>query len=338
MATTVQGLAPGPSDVAPAGPVLVPALTPRPGATRATPDPSASGGTRTDHLLLVLMALIWGVNFSVLKVGTHYVDPATFNGARVLLATAVLGAVAVFRRAPRPSAADAVRLVLLGILGHGIYQLCFIEGLARTASGATALILAGSPALIGIIGRLLGVERPNARAWGGIALQLAGVAGVVFGAARASGVHGASTSATTGVLLVLAASLSWSVYVVLLKPLTRRIDGIQLAAWTLVGGALTLGASAVPAILRGALGALPAAGWAAMLYSGVLALSVAYLFYYRGVRTVGAVRTAMYTNLQPVVALGVGVVALGERPGVWQLAGAALIGVGLVASREQRLS
>ena len=69
-----------------------------------------------------------------------------------------------------------------------------------------------------------------------------------------------------------------------------------------------------------------------MFYSGVLAL--AYLFYYRGVRTVGAVRTAMYTNLQPVVALGVGFVALGERPGAWQIVGAVLIGAGLLAPRR----
>ncbi len=333
MATTVQGLAPGPSDVAPE-----PAPTPRPGATRTTPpsgaqSASAAAGTRADHALLVLMALIWGVNFSVLKVGTRYVDPATFNGARVLLATLVLAVAAAVRRAPAPSRADALRLVLLGVLGNGVYQLCFIEGLARSESGTTALILAGGPAFIGIIGRLVGTERPSARAWGGIALQVAGVAGVVFGAAAAMPAAGA-TNAPVGVLLVVAASLAWSVYAVLLKPLARRVDGVQVAAWTLAGGALTLGAAAVPAIARGALGALPVQGWAAMAYSGVLALSVAYLFYYRGVRTVGAVRTAMYTNLQPVVALGVGFVALGERPGGWQLVGAGLIGAGLLASRD----
>ncbi|GJG87985.1 membrane protein [Gemmatimonadetes bacterium T265] len=331
MATTVQGLAPGPSDVAPAGPA--PAPTPRPGATRAAPPPSApAAGTRADHLLLVLMALVWGVNFSVLKVGTRYVDPATFNGARVLLATAVLGAIAAVRRAPLPQRADAVRLVLLGVLGHGVYQLLFIEGLARTASGTTALILAAGPAFVGVVGRLLGVERPTARAWGGIALQVAGMAGVVLGSTAAADARG--TIALAGVLLVLGASLAWSVYAVLLKPLTRRVDGVQMAAWTLVGGALTLGASAVPALARGALAALPAEGWAAMLYSGVLALALAYLVYYRGVRTVGPVRTAMYSNLQPVVALGVGFVVLGERPGGWQIAGAALIGAGLLASRR----
>ncbi len=336
MSTTVQGVAPGPADVD-AG-EFPPAAAPRPGATRdsspptAAADASASGaGSPADHALLVLMAVIWGVNFSVLKVGTRYVDPATFNGVRVLLATAVLATAAAVRRAPRPSRADALRLVLLGVFGHGLYQLLFIEGLARTETGTTALIFAGGPAFVGVVGRLLGVERPSARAWGGIGLQLAGMAGVVFGSATAAATRAGGSA--SGTLFVLAASLTWSCYAVLLKPYTRRVDGVQLAAWTAAGGALTLGVSSLPAVARGALGALPPAGWAAMLYSGVLALALAYLFYYRGVRTVGPVRAAMYTNLQPVVALLVGFTVLGERPGAWQLAGAALIGAGLVASR-----
>lgn len=334
MATTAQGVAPGPAEVELAGapPASSPlAQTPRPGATRDRPQ-AADAGTPADHALLVLMALIWGVNFSVLKVGARYfASPAAFNGVRVLVALAALAALAAARPAARPSRRDALRLVLLGVLGHGVYQFFFIEGLARSETGTTALILAGGPAFVGLVGRLLGTERPTARAWGAIALQLAGVAGVVFGSAAAAG-RGPGGATAAGVALTVAASVSWAFYAVLLKPYTRRIDGVQVAAWTLVGGALTLGLAALPAVAAGALSALPAAGWGALLYSGLLALALSYVFYYRGVRTVGPVRTAMYTNLQPVVALGVGAVALGERPGAWQLAGALFIGLGLIAA------
>jgi drug/metabolite transporter (DMT)-like permease len=70
-------------------------------------------------------------------------------------------------------------------------------------------------------------------------------------------------------------------------------------------------------------------------YSAVLAMVVAYLFYYRGVRVVGPVRTAMFSNLQPIVALAVAAVTLGERPGPWQLAGAGAIAAGIVVSRRR---
>ena len=51
---------------------------------------------------LLLMAVIWGVNFSVVKYGTQQLEPLAFNGVRVLIATAVLTGLAVARSAPWP--------------------------------------------------------------------------------------------------------------------------------------------------------------------------------------------------------------------------------------------
>jgi drug/metabolite transporter (DMT)-like permease len=73
--------------------------------------------------------------------------------------------------------------------------------------------------------------------------------------------------------------------------------------------------------------------WGSIAYSGVLALVLAYLFWYRGVKVLGPTRTGMYANLQPVIALGVAWAALGEAPHVAQLAGAAFIMAGLLLTR-----
>jgi drug/metabolite transporter (DMT)-like permease len=100
------------------------------------------------------------------------------------------------------------------------------------------------------------------------------------------------------------------------------------AAW------LTLVPLAVPGASRASTRRRAGGGLGRGGYSAVLAMVVAYLFYYRGVRVVGPVRTAMFSNLQPIVALAVAALTLGERPGAWQLAGAALIASGLVVSRR----
>jgi drug/metabolite transporter (DMT)-like permease len=281
----------------------------------------------------MLMALIWGVNFSVLKLGTRYFDPLAFNGLRMMLAGAVLGAIAYGRRARMPSRRDAVRLAVLGVLGHGFYQVCFIEGIARSTASTAALVMAAGPAFIGIVGRLLGVERPTRAAWAGIALQLLGMAGVVFGSATQPSVPG-QESGLVGPAFILVAALAWACYAVLLKPFTQRVDPMHLSAWTLLGGVATLVPLAAPGIVRLDAAAVPVFGWAAVGYSAILAMVVAYLFYYRGVRVVGAVRTAMFSNLQPIVALAVAALTLGERPGPWQLAGAVAIAAGLVVSRR----
>jgi drug/metabolite transporter (DMT)-like permease len=290
-------------------------------------------GARLTNALLLLMALIWGVNFSVLKLGTRHFEPLAFNGLRMLLAGALLGAIAYGRRDRTPSRRDAVRLVVLGVLGHGFYQVCFIEGIARSTASTAALVMAAGPAFIGVVGRLLGVERPSRAAWAGIALQLLGMGGVVFGSATQPAAPGQG-GGMAGPAFILVAALAWACYAVVLKPFTARVDPMHLSAWTLLGGVLTLVPLAVPGLLRLDAAAVPAVGWGAVGYSAVLAMVVAYLFYYRGVRVVGPVRTAMFSNLQPIVALAVAALTLGERPGAWQLAGAALIASGLVVSRR----
>lgn len=286
--------------------------------------------TATDALLL-LMALIWGVNFIVVKLGTDLLHPLAFNGARVAIAAVALLLVVVISRRPWPARRDTIALLALGVLGNGLYQWFFIEGIARTRAGDAALVLAASPALMAIIGRMLGVERVNTRKVLGIAASLCGMALVVFGTANADA--GAAGTTLIGNMLVLASCLCWATYTVLLKPYTERVPGVTLSAVTMVGGAVPLVAVAMPHIAATSWPSLPPAAWGALAYSGLLALFVAYLFWYRGVRVLGPTRSAMYSNLQPVVALVVAWIALGEQPTVVQLLGAIAIMIGLVLTR-----
>jgi drug/metabolite transporter (DMT)-like permease len=282
---------------------------------------------------LFAMAVIWGVNFSVVKFGTRFIQPLAFNGLRVTIATVVLIALALSQRSTLPSRRDALGLAALGLVGHGAYQTFFILGLARSTAGVTALVLAASPALIAIVGTVLGVERPTRRAWLGVALQLLGVGAVVLGSAGHPASPGAR-STFAGPLILLGAALCWAFYAVLLKRYTERVHPLQISAWTMAGGVLLLGGVASRALAATDWGAIPLPGWGAVAYSGFGALVVAYLFYYRGVRVLGPTRTAMFSNLQPLIALAVAFLTLGETPGVWQLAGAGSIMTGLLVSRR----
>jgi drug/metabolite transporter (DMT)-like permease len=290
---------------------------------------STRPGVWLTDLSLVCMALIWGVNFSVVKFGTSLVDPLAYNGFRVALAALVLAAIAFFGSAPWPDRRTMLTLLGLGVLGNGVYQMFFVEGIAHTSASDAALVVAASPAFIALIGRALGVERISARGAFGIGMSIGGIALVVFGSARGVSRH----SSLPGDLLVLCGSLSWAVYTILLKPYTERVSGFQLSALTMVGGAVPLLVIAWPAMMSAHWRAVPLAGWAAAFYSGVFALVIAYLFWYRGVRVIGPTRTAMYTNLQPLIAVLLAWMTLGETPTPWQGLGAACIMGGLLLTR-----
>lgn len=278
---------------------------------------------------LVTMALIWGVNIPVVKMGTQMLAPLAYNGVRVALAAASLLVIGALGGRTWPSRSRIMTLLGLGVLGNGLYQVFFIEGIARTRAGSAALVLAATPAFVALVGRMRGIERISSRGMFGIALSIAGIGLVVYGgAARAEG-----SATLVGNLLVLAGTMCWAVFTVLLKPHTHEVDGVQLTAITLTGGAIPLLVVAMPSIAATRWTTVPAGAWAAITFSGLGALVIAYLFYNRGVRTIGPTRTAMYGNLQPIIALLVAWITLGETPTVWQGLGAGGIMSGLLMTR-----
>jgi drug/metabolite transporter (DMT)-like permease len=276
------------------------------------------------------------VNFTVVKFGTQSFAPLAFNASRMLLAAVALVVASVLIARPWPSRRDMLSLAGLGVLGNGIYQVLFVEGIARTRAGDAALVIAASPALIALVGRLVGVERVTRRQLMGIALSIAGIAFVVFGGTGTggSGTAGGRT-ALLGDLLILAASLCWAFFTVFLKPYTERVDGVQLSALTMIGGTIPILLVAGPALAATPWGSVGIGGWSAVIYSGLLSLCVAYLFWYRGIRVIGPTRTAMYSNLQPVIALLVAWPTLGERPTLVQVAGMAAIMGGILLTRRK---
>jgi drug/metabolite transporter (DMT)-like permease len=291
--------------------------------------PSRPGFGVTD-LMMLAVACIWGANFTVIKYGTGVLAPLAFNGARVALAAVALSIIALLRRAPWPSSRTVTTLLAIGVIGNGLYQVLFVEGIARTRASDAALVISGGPAFVGLLGRAAGIERVSPRAWFGIGLSIAGIALVVLGAAAAA--PGRSTILGNG--LVLAGSLCWAVFTVLLKPYTRQVDGLQLSAVTMVGGATALLLVSSPSIAATDWTRVGPSAWIAIVYGGIAGLVIAYLFWYRGIKLLGPTRTAMYVNLQPVFALIIAWAVLGERPGIPQLFGAAAVMAGLLLARS----
>lgn len=281
-------------------------------------------------LLLLLMATIWGINFSVLKYGTQFVAPLAFNGARIPIAAATQLGIAGAMRLDGVPRREKWQLILLGMLGNGAYQVLFILGVVRSRVATAALIIAATPAFIAVLGRVLGTERLTQRQWTGIALQIAGCSSVVMGSTRGA----AGADSALGVVLLLGASMSWAVYSVALRRIATQVHTLQLGGYTMLGGALVTTVVALPALLATSWLTLPAGVYAAILYSAIIAMVFAYLFWYRGLRILGPTRTAVYSNLQPLIAAVVAYFAFREVPTAPQVVGAILVISGLLLTRR----
>ena len=73
--------------------------------------------------------------------------------------------------------------------------------------------------------------------------------------------------------------------------------------------------------------------WAALVYSALFALGVAYTIWYAAVREIGSARTAVYSNVIPLVAMLTAVLFLGEPLGARKLVGAAAVLGGVALTR-----
>jgi drug/metabolite transporter (DMT)-like permease len=277
------------------------------------------------------LVLIWGLNFAVVKRALEVFSPLGFNALRYLLASLFVYAVLRSRGPLRlPDRRDMGRIVVLGLLGNTIYQLAFITGLDRTLAGNAALMLALVPVFI----LLLGIGRgsgPGVRAWIG---ALTSVAGVALVSLTAVGFVGSET--LLGDLLMISAAGVWAVYTVESRTLIEKYGSLRTTAWTLWTGALGIFIVGIPSLTRERWGEIGAAGWGGLAYSAFLSIGLAYIIWYRGVERLGSARTAIFSNITPVVALAAGALWLGEPLGILSLFGAAMVigGVFLVRGAQ----
>jgi drug/metabolite transporter (DMT)-like permease len=279
---------------------------------------------------MFLVALIWGINFSVTKGVFTRFPPLAFTGVRFALASLLL--VPLVRRlegSDRLPRGVLTRLFLLGMVGNTLYQLLWISGLERTTASNSALILAAMPSIVALFAVTLKFEPLRANVLGGVLVATVGVVLVV--AARGAG-FGSET--LVGDLLTLGAVICWAGYTLGLRIVPPEVSPLRVTMVTTVSGAPGLLLAGTPEMLGMDWSAVGWKGWAALGYSTFLSLLVAYVIWNRSVQVVGPSRTVIYMCLTPLIAVVAAAVLLGEQPVPLQAVGAVLIIGGVLLTRR----
>ncbi|PYR61763.1 MAG: hypothetical protein DMF91_08850 [Acidobacteria bacterium] len=293
--------------------------------------------------LLVLMTVIWGGNYSVIKAALREIPPIAFNALRLTLASllflaAIWGTGA--HRAPVPRTGthrapvprthgDWAGIVLLALVGQFIYQLLFMAALARTSVANSSLILGCTPIFVALMTAALGHERITPLRWAAAALSAFGIYLVVG--------HGAAVSRASlgGDLMMLAAVLCWSAATVGSRPLLARHSPLVVTGYSMAIGSALYVPFAWVALRDLAWRDVSASAWLSIVFSAVFALCVAYMIWYTAVQRLGNTRTSVYSNMVPLVAMVVAWGWLGEHIGAMKIAGAGAIILGVALTKIQ---
>ncbi|MDQ7832657.1 MAG: DMT family transporter [Desulfovibrionaceae bacterium] len=290
----------------------------------------------TTHLKLLASVVFWGGTWISGRHLAQAMGPFSAAFLRFALASAFLlfltrrlsGTMALPKRRDWPG------LLLLGLTGVFGYNAFFFAGLKTVPASRAALIVAAIPTVVSLYAGLALGERFGPWRVLGIMLSFAGVGMVLSGGDPAALLHG---GASPGDLLILGCVACWSAYTLAGRSVMARVSPLSAVTWScLVGGALlfppALGGGLVADMARASL-----ADWLHLAFLGVMATGYGFFWYYEGIQTLGASRAGIYINLVPVVAVLLGVAALGEPLG-WPLAaGGAMVlsGVRLAQKKEQ---
>ena len=223
-----------------------------------------------------------------------------------------------------------VRLIVLGMLGFGCYQVAWTIGLTQITAGDSALIVAASPVFVALLAGAVGMDRLTPPKLAGALIAFAGVALVIAGGHELS--LGASLA---GDALTLLAAILWAVYTVIGTRMLRRVDPLQATAWSVLGGTLLL----VPLGIWEAVTSPPVAvtlpAVVAVLYSGTLAAGTANVLVFNAIRYIGPTRASVNQLLVPVGAVILGALFLSEPIRPAQVVGGAVIILGLSLTRRR---
>ncbi len=284
-------------------------------------------------LSLLGVALIWGVNIPVMKSGLDGVEPFAFNALRLLLSAVVLSCLALREKSPtvEPPAGLWKQVLLYAVIASGMYQVLFLLGVTRTATGNGSLIMATVPMWTAVLAWFLLGETLSRQARVGLAIAFLGTLVVAF----EKGVSGAS-SYLVGNFCMLMSALAWAWGTVQSRKVLPYLSPMRLSAISAVVMlplqflfAATSLTTIVPH-LRETRVLIP------LVYAGVLSTGLALPMWSFGVRHSGAARAAVFQNLVPVVAIAFAWLVRHEPVTLFQKLGGALILGGLILVRRGR--
>ena len=272
---------------------------------------------------------IWAGNFIVVKATIPILTPVGFAFLRFLVAGVVLmvlcrwweGSIGIPRR-------DLGRIVLLGFVGFGAYQLLWTTALSSTSVGNSALLIAATPIFTMLISSAIGTDRLGPTRAIGAGISFAGVAIV-------AATHGASLDkAALGDVLTLGAAVCWAIYVSFGATVLRRHSPLRTSAWAILAGTVLLAPVALWEMAHADLSAVGPAQVAAVAYSALLAGALGNVVVFRGIKLLGPTRTTNLQFLPPALAIVMAAFFLGEPILPSQVIGGVVIVLGVVVARH----
>jgi drug/metabolite transporter (DMT)-like permease len=274
------------------------------------PEPTVSINV---HIRLILTMIFWGGTFVAGRLLAEELHPVTASTLRFILASAMLLSAILIRdkKLPCLSKKQWGAMSLLGLTGVFAYNIFFFTGLQTVEAGRASLIIAINPVITTFLAILLFGERCNFRRSIGMVLSVSGAFIVISKGNPANLFQG--NMGGMGETYMIGCVISWSAYTLIGKKLLKNVEPLVAVAYSCSTGAIFL---LIAALFSGHLAEiknLTAEGIGCLFYFAFFGTTLGFIWFYDGVKKLGASRAVMYVNLVPVSGILFGTLLLGEH-------------------------
>jgi len=285
------------------------------------------------YLALLTTSLIWGLALPIIKYSLSFISPLTFLFYRFLIVSVILFIPLGLKvKKEKPNLKKCFHYLALGCLGTPLTLMLLFYGLQKTAAINASLISIFTPILIILGGVVFLKENVSRQERLGISFIFGGALLTVLEPIFKNGLS--FNQGLIGNLLILGGSLAWASFSLLRRKAGETLDSFVLSASSFIVGLIIL----FPfitfnfSLLTFNLNALPG-----ILYMAILGSVIAYFTYIYGFSKIEASEATLFTYLEPVFAIPVAILFLGEKPSPLFLLGAFLIVGGVLISQTRKL-
>ncbi len=271
-----------------------------------------------DAVQLLLLSMIWGVSFLLIKIAGASFPPVWVACLRLLLGGAVLFGIVKLNKRKMFSRANLPWLILQGLIGSALPFTFFALGEQTLNSSLAGVLNATTPCFAALIGVMLGDSSLTPRRILGVVLGFVGVMIAVSGSLQLEG-------SALGVTVITLASILYAIVPYIAKRFLKGVEPLAIA----FGQVMSAGLMMIPIMFLSQPGiiTLPAIG--AILILGIFGSGIAYALFYSVLPRISATQASSITYIIPIWSIFWGALA-GEHIGLETLLGITIVISGVI--------
>ena len=288
------------------------------------------------YIKLICVALLWGGTFVAGRSLAGALSPLMAAIGRFSLAAIILVLLTIKSQGtlPKLSLKQFALTFTLGLTGIFTYNLCFFSALSEMPASRTALFVAFNPIATALLIALLYKEKLSLQRLFGISIAVLGALTVISNGHLLAIYHDLSQTFGYGEKAMLCAVVSWAVYTVVGRKALLGLSPLASTTYAAIWGLILLIAVWLFNPDAHMISSLSWQSCAAIGYLAVFGTVIPFVWYYQGIKRIGAAQTAVFTNFVPIFGVLLGALLLNEQISHSMLLGGALVIIGVILTNR----